>query len=119
MSPGAGQDGARALGALADPTRRAVLDLLIAQGPASASALAREVDISRQALTKHLGSLVEVGVLTTQRSGREVRYVIDPATLTAASDWLDARARAWDRQLAALKRAAEAPGMDPRPTPLE
>lgn len=100
-------DGASVLAALGDPTRRHVLDLLTDHGPASASTLVAEVDISRQGLTKHLTALVDAGVLTTDRVGREVRYAIDPAALDAASHWLDSRARQWDAQLAALRRAAE------------
>lgn len=101
-------DGANVLAALGDPTRRHVLDLLTERGPSSASALVAEVDISRQGLTKHLAALVDADVLTTARVGREVRYAINPEALDAAAQWLDARARQWDAQLAALKQAVEA-----------
>lgn len=100
-------EGAEVLAALGDPTRRLVLDLLTEDGPASASTLAVRVDISRQGLSKHLTTLVDAGVLTTGRAGREVRYAISPAALDAAAAWLDARARQWDAQLAALKQLAE------------
>lgn len=100
-------EGAEVLAALGDPTRRRVLDLLTEHGPASASTLAERVDISRQGLTKHLTTLVDAGVLTTGRVGREVRYAASPTALEAAAAWLDARARQWDAQLAALKQAAE------------
>lgn len=100
-------EGANVLAALGDPTRRRILDLLTDHGPSSASTLAEHVDISRQGLTKHLTTLVDAGVLTTTRTGREVRYAVSPAALDAAGRWLDARARLWDAQLAALKQAAE------------
>lgn len=100
-------DGADVLAALGDPTRRHILDLLTDRGPSSASALAAEVDISRQGLTKHLATLVDADVLTTAKVGREVRYAISPAALDAAATWLDSRARQWDAQLAALKQVAE------------
>lgn len=100
-------EGAEVLAALGDPTRRLVLDLLTEHGPASASTLAERVEISRQGLSKHLTTLVDAGVLTTAKVGREVRYAISPVALDAAAAWLDARARQWDAQLAALKQAAE------------
>lgn len=103
-------DGANVLAALGDPTRRHVLDRLTERGPSSASALVAEVDISRQGLTKHLTALVDAGVLTTARAGREVRYAVNPAALEAASRWLDARARQWEAQLAALRQLAEGDG---------
>lgn len=104
------EDGANVLAALGEPTRRHILDLLTDRGPASASTLARDVDISRQGLTKHLTTLLDAGVLTTERTGREVRYAVSPAALDAAAAWLDARARQWDAQLAALKQLAEGGG---------
>lgn len=103
-------DGANVLAALGDPTRRHVLDLLTDHGPASASTLVAEVEISRQGLTKHLAALVDAGVLTTGRVGREVRYAINPAALDAAAHWLDSRARQWDAQLAGLRQIAEGDG---------
>lgn len=107
MSTVVSRDGASVLSVLGDPTRRQILDLLIDHGPSSASALSSTVEISRQGLTKHLMALVDAGVLTTARSGREVRYALDPEALAAASSWLDARARHWDAQLSALRQAAE------------
>ena len=92
---------------LADDSRRQVLDVLVRDGRASASAIAREVQISRQAVAKHLGLLAEAGLVTSGRSGREVLYTVRPEPLHEAARWLDRSANAWDRRLAALKAAAE------------
>lgn len=92
---------------LADDSRRHVLDVLVRDGRASASAIAREVQISRQAVAKHLGLLAEAGLVTSGRSGREVLYTVRPEPLHEAARWLDWSAAAWDRRLAALKAAAE------------
>jgi DNA-binding transcriptional ArsR family regulator len=99
--------------ALADPTRRHLLDLLAESGFASATALAAHVPISRQAVLKHLRVLEDAAVVGHERAGREVRYHVRPEPLTASARWLTDRANAWDRRLAALKRAAEA-GSPPR-----
>ncbi|XVX20647.1 ArsR/SmtB family transcription factor [Actinomycetota bacterium] len=93
--------------ALADPSRRALLSRLGSEGPASASALAREVEISRQAVAKHLAVLAEARLVAPEHVGREVRYHVQPARLRVSAAWLEQRASAWDTQLAALKRAAE------------
>ncbi|HEX5967283.1 MAG TPA: metalloregulator ArsR/SmtB family transcription factor [Intrasporangium sp.] len=92
---------------LADDSRRHVLDVLVRDGRASASAIAREVQISRQAVAKHLSLLAEAGLVTSERAGREVLYTVRPDPLQEAAQWLDRAAVAWDRRLAALKAAAE------------
>lgn len=95
------------LAALADPTRRTLLDLLVTGRSTTASQLAQHCAISRQGVVKHLGVLAEAGLVAPERHGREVRYVVRTEAVRSAADWLDARARAWDTQLAILKRAAE------------
>lgn len=97
------------LTALADPTRRALLDVLADTGQASATVLAARLPVSRQAVVKHLQVLEAAGLVTGARAGREVRYTVRPEPLDAAARWLDQRAAAWDRRLRSLKRAAEAP----------
>lgn len=94
--------------ALADPTRRAVLDR-VAAGDGTATRIAEDLPISRQAIVKHLVLLDRAGLVAARRVGREVRYETRPGRLAAAADGLDAVAAAWDRTLAALKRTAEAP----------
>jgi len=95
------------LAALADPTRRQVLEALAARPAASASALAREVPISRQMVLKHLGVLQDSGLVTSSRAGREVLFQVRSAPLSETADWLAALAAQWDRRLADLKARAE------------
>jgi DNA-binding transcriptional ArsR family regulator len=94
--------------ALADPTRRQLLDLLAAQGDATATTLARGVPVSRQAVAKHLAVLDAAGLVSGSRVGREMRYTVRPAALHATARWMAALASDWDRRLANIKRVAEA-----------
>jgi DNA-binding transcriptional ArsR family regulator len=93
--------------ALADPSRRQVIGVLAARGSATATAVAEELAITRQAVTKHLATLSDAGLVDGQRAGREVRYQLRPAPLRMAARWLDTAAGAWDDRLAAVKNAAE------------
>jgi DNA-binding transcriptional ArsR family regulator len=93
--------------ALADPTRRRLLDLL-AEGAATATTLAEQLPVSRQAIVKHLAVLDAAGLVVGSRVGREVRYSLQPAGLDATTRWMSSLAADWDRRLAAIKRAAEA-----------
>jgi DNA-binding transcriptional ArsR family regulator len=104
------------LAALADPTRRQLLDLLAAQGEATATTLAGRLPVSRQAVVKHLAVLHAAGLIAGRRVGREVRYAVQPAALNATAQWMTALAGEWDRRLANIKRVAEAPARDPRPS---
>jgi DNA-binding transcriptional ArsR family regulator len=94
-------------GALADPTRRQVLDLLAARGEASATTIAAQLPVSRPAVVKHLTVLDGAGLVEARRSGREVLYTVRPAPLDSAARWLAKVAAEWDQRLAALKRLAE------------
>ncbi|MET7549925.1 MULTISPECIES: ArsR/SmtB family transcription factor [unclassified Streptomyces] len=112
-SPGQAVDSV--LGALADPMRRQLLDLLAAQGEVSATTLAERVPVSRQAVVKHLAVLDAAGLVSGTRVGREVRYTVRPAALDATARWMAALAADWDRRLAHIKRVAEAAERDSRP----
>ena len=90
--------------ALADPTRRRLLDELSEGGPRSATELAPGYDMSRQAVVKHLGVLAEAGLVTARRDGRDVRYQLVPVSLADATAWLAEVGRRWDRRLDALRR---------------
>jgi DNA-binding transcriptional ArsR family regulator len=94
--------------ALADPTRRQLLDLLAAQGEATATTLAKRLPVSRQAVVKHLAVLDAAGLVSGSRVGREARYAVRPAALDATARWMAALAADWDRRLASIKRVAEA-----------
>ncbi|MFF3109051.1 ArsR/SmtB family transcription factor [Kitasatospora sp. NPDC057904] len=96
------------LAALADPTRRRLLELLAAQGEATATTLARHLPVSRQAVVKHLAVLDAAGLVTGGRIGREVRYTVRPAALDATARWMASLAADWDRRLAHIKHLAEA-----------
>jgi DNA-binding transcriptional ArsR family regulator len=93
--------------AVADPTRRRVLDALLEQGEASTTALARELPVTRQAVAKHLVVLDRVGLVAGRRHGREVRYAIRPERLDHAAEAMARVAAQWDRRLARIKRLAE------------
>ncbi len=95
------------LAALADPTRRHLLDLLATHGEVTATTLAENLPVSRQAVVKHLAVLAGAGLVTGTRVGREVRYTVRPDALTATALWMSELASRWDRRLAAVKRLAE------------
>jgi DNA-binding transcriptional ArsR family regulator len=97
------------LGALADPTRRSLFERLVTTGPDTATHLAGDLPVTRQAVVRHLQVLASAGLLTAEREGREVRYRADPAALDDAVDWMVRRGAAWDRRLARLRsRVADA-----------
>ncbi len=97
------------LGALADPTRRQVLEALAPRPAASASALARDLPVSRQMVLKHLAVLQDAGLVSSARVGREVLFQVRSAPLAETADWLSSLAAQWDSRLAALKARAEQP----------
>ncbi len=94
--------------AIADQSRRRLIDLLVRSGDGTASSLARHVPFTRQAVTKHLAVLEEAGLVTRHRVGREVRFRIEPDRLDDATRALSRLAAEWDGRLATIKRLAEA-----------
>jgi ArsR family transcriptional regulator, cadmium/lead-responsive transcriptional repressor len=96
------------LSAVADPTRRRVLDVLLGRGEATATMLAGELPVTRQAVAKQLAVLDRAGLVEGRRRGREVRYAVRPQQLDVASRSMAQVAAQWDRRLAAIKRIAEA-----------
>lgn len=100
--------GERLWGAVAEPSRRRVLDLLLALGEATPTMLAAELPFTRQAVAKHLAILTEAGLVEGRRSGREVRYRVRPDGLDAAARAMADVAERWDSRLQAIKRLAEA-----------
>jgi DNA-binding transcriptional ArsR family regulator len=96
------------LGALADPTRRDLLERLSVHGYATASTLAGELPISRQAVVQHLAVLDAVGLVHGQRFGRENRFVVRPERLSEAARWMNVLAARWDQRLATIRQLAEA-----------
>ena len=90
--------------ALADGTRRDLFALLGQRGEASATELARELPVSRQAVQKHLGLLAGAGLVATRRAGREVLYHPTPGPMSEALEWMAEVGHQWDDRLAALDR---------------
>jgi DNA-binding transcriptional ArsR family regulator len=93
--------------AMADPTRRKLVDLLVAHGEATATTLTAEMPVSRQAISKHLSVLQRVGLIDGHRQGREVRYEVREQRLADATAALAAVAERWDRRLRSIKQVAE------------
>jgi DNA-binding transcriptional ArsR family regulator len=89
--------------ALADPTRRAVVRSLAERPTITASALAAQLPITRQAVSKHLATLAEAGLIEGHREGRETRYRLTPEPLDDAVRWMAAVGAAWDERLAKLR----------------
>jgi ArsR family transcriptional regulator, cadmium/lead-responsive transcriptional repressor len=94
--------------AIADPSRRRVLDLLVSNGDVSASWLAGHVPFSRQAVSKHLVVLEQAGLISRRKQGREVLYQIQAGRLDQAARAMADLAAQWDRRLGTIKRLAEA-----------
>jgi DNA-binding transcriptional ArsR family regulator len=92
--------------AIADPTRRAILDRLRA-GPASVSALAAGFTSTRPAISKHLRVLRTSRLVSEHRLGRERVYELAPAPLQSAMGWLEGYRSFWQRNLDNLKRHLE------------
>ena len=90
--------------ALSEPHRRQLLALIGERGEASATELAAELPVTRQAVSKHLASLTAAGLVASTREGREVRFRLTPAPLSEAAAWMAEVGAEWDVRLAAPKR---------------
>jgi DNA-binding transcriptional ArsR family regulator len=96
--------------ALADPTRRALLAALAADGPSTATELAARLPITRQAVAKHLALLVDAGLVSPEPGERRrVRYRLRSAPVQVAQQFLAALAHSWDDRLDALQRYLTVP----------
>ncbi|HTT53613.1 MAG TPA: winged helix-turn-helix domain-containing protein [Streptosporangiaceae bacterium] len=103
------RDAAAVFTALADPTRRSILSALAQRGPATATELAGQLPISRQAIAKHLSLLAEAGLVRPQPGERRrVRFALQSAPMATAQAFLAALARDWDGHLDALRRHLDA-----------
>jgi DNA-binding transcriptional ArsR family regulator len=101
-----GVDVGAVFSALADPTRREVVRSLATQPGLTASSLAGELPMTRQAVAKHLGALSGAGLVQARREGRETRYTLTPAPLTEAIEWMTSVGAQWDDRLARLAQRA-------------
>lgn len=94
--------------AVGDPTRRRMLDLLLAEGDGTATSLSRRLPVTRQAIAKHLGVLDRVGLVRASPAGRERRYRVNEAQLARAVAQLSSVGASWDARLRRIKGIAEA-----------
>ena len=94
--------------AIAEPSRRRVLDLLVSGKDATASDLAELVPFSRQAVSKHLVVLEEAGLVSRRKQGRDVLFRVEASRLDEATRAMSELASRWDRRLDSIKQLAEA-----------
>ncbi len=93
--------------ALADGTRRAVIRRLLETDTVTATQLAADLPMTRQAVAKHLAALTAAGLLSARREGRETRYELTAGPLGEAASWLEAVGDEWERRLERLRRSFE------------
>jgi DNA-binding transcriptional ArsR family regulator len=93
--------------ALGDPNRLRIVTRLCDGGPCSTSQVTQVVAVSRQAATKHLLLLEAVGLVSSQRHGRERIWRIEPEPLADASQYLTALSQRWDRAIERLRAFVE------------
>jgi DNA-binding transcriptional ArsR family regulator len=105
----------RLLSALADPTRRRMVERL-ASGPASVTTLAAPLPMSLPAVVQHLQVLERTGLVVSEKLGRVRTCRLDPTRLRTIDDWVNARRATWERRLDRLGEVldSEDPATDPK-----
>ena len=94
--------------AIADPTRRGILDLLLEEGPIKAGELAGQFQtMSRPAVSKHLRILKGAGLVSSSSKGRENWYSVEPLPLQEVFNWMLQYQRFWESRLLRLKQVSE------------
>jgi len=93
--------------ALADPTRRRVVETLARGGTVTASGLAAQLPMTRQAVAKHLSALRSAELVSASKIGRETHYKLRPQPLDEAAHWIQMVSAEWDDRLEALRRTLE------------
>jgi DNA-binding transcriptional ArsR family regulator len=93
--------------ALGDETRLGLLTRLTNGEPQSIARLTEGTKLTRQAVTKHLRVLEDVGVVFSVKAGRESRFALDPRPIVSAQEYLEHVSRQWDTALARLKALVE------------
>lgn len=96
--------------ALGDPSRRTLVRAIAARGDATATELAADLPVTRQAVAKQLVALADAGLLRATRSGRETRYAVTPEPLGDAVGWMVEVGAEWDDRLARLGSALRGRG---------
>ncbi len=94
--------------AVAEPSRRKLIDILLTKGESSASKLAENVPFSRQAVSKHMTVLKHAGLVRQEHAGKEVRFSVNPEGVVAATQELSKAAAIWNDRLQKIKQIAEA-----------
>jgi DNA-binding transcriptional ArsR family regulator len=89
--------------AIADPTRRKILSLLVLSGASTITAIANDFDTARQVVTKHIYVLEKAGLVSIQDAGRERYCKLEPQPLKEIFDWVSFYEQFWDDKLDALK----------------
>ena len=107
LSPAKLKDAAPLFAALGDATRLGLLVSLCASGPVSLTRLANRFEVSRQAITKHLGVLEEAGLVRSSREGRERIWTLEAQRLDDAHAYLERISRQWDDALSRLQAFVE------------
>jgi DNA-binding transcriptional ArsR family regulator len=92
--------------ALGDPARRSLVRAIAARGDATATELAADQPVTRQAVATQLGVVADAGLLSATRSGRETRYAVTPGPLRDAVSWMVEVGAAWDERLKKLRDRA-------------
>ena len=101
--------------ALADPTRRRLLEAMSHGESVTATSLASQLPISRQAVAKHLAALRNASLAEAERTGRETHYTLQTRPLVDAARWIQEVGGEWDRHLRSLKRSLERWSSDDKP----
>lgn len=94
--------------AIAEPNRRELVSLLARRGPMAVGDIVESTELSQPSVSKHLGVLLEVGVVSVDRQGKSRIYKLEAAKLKAVYDWAKRFESLWDDQLARIKAKAEA-----------
>ena len=89
--------------ALADPTRRALLERLLREGELNVRALTEQAGVSQPAVSKHLGVLKQAGLVQERPEGRTVHYRAEPKGLAPLMDWMRFYAVFWDERMDRLE----------------
>ena len=97
---------AQVFNALGDPTRRHIVESL-SHGEASATQLAADLPVTRQAVSKHLTALREAGLVDSRKQGRETLYRVNAGPLDAAAAWIVRVGGEWDARLERLRTLVE------------
>ena len=95
------------IAAIADPTRRQVIEMLSDGREMTMTDVAQNFDMSRQAIAKHLGILRDAGVVVSEKRGRERIHVLAPDQMNLLTEWVNHYSRFWDKRLAKLKDLIE------------